>query len=97
MPSRLLKQYILRLLLSLSKGLSKGYILSLSKGLVWLIKFYHRIYINVWLRWRGYWPVPAVEYVRLMEQDTFPPKGDGLCGPLRSQGFPQLGKSDRSK
>lgn len=36
--------------------------------LVWLIKFYHRIYINLWLRRRGYRPVPAVEYVRLIEK-----------------------------
>jgi hypothetical protein len=42
----------------------------LLKHLVWLIKFYHRIYINVWLRWRGYRPVPAVDYVRLMEREV---------------------------
>ncbi|MBE7553742.1 MAG: hypothetical protein HS126_21965 [Anaerolineales bacterium] len=42
----------------------------LLKHLVWLIKFYHWIYINVWLRWRGYRPVPAVEYVRLMEREV---------------------------
>ncbi|MBE7553194.1 MAG: hypothetical protein HS126_19155 [Anaerolineales bacterium] len=40
----------------------------LRKGLVGLIKFYHRIYINLWLRRRGYRPVPAVEYVRLMDE-----------------------------
>jgi hypothetical protein len=42
----------------------------LLKRLVWLIKFYHRIYINLWLRRRGYTPVSAREYVRLMEQEV---------------------------
>ncbi|MCK6625513.1 MAG: hypothetical protein L6R45_10100 [Anaerolineae bacterium] len=52
----------------MSSRLFKRYILSLSKGVVWLIKFYHRIYVNLWLRWRGYRLVSAAEYVRLVEQ-----------------------------
>ncbi|MCL4301132.1 MAG: hypothetical protein KJ077_35700 [Anaerolineae bacterium] len=41
----------------------------LLKGLVWLIKFYHRIYINLWLRRRGYAPVPAGEYIRAVKKE----------------------------
>ncbi|MBE7473124.1 MAG: hypothetical protein HS114_28675 [Anaerolineales bacterium] len=40
----------------------------LLKWLVWLIKFYHRIYVSLWLRFRGYRPVPAAEYVRIVKK-----------------------------
>lgn len=42
----------------------------LLKHLVWLIKFYHRIYINLWLRRRGYVPVTAREYLRAVKREV---------------------------
>ncbi|MBE7474337.1 MAG: hypothetical protein HS114_34840 [Anaerolineales bacterium] len=41
----------------------------LFKGVVWLIKFYHRIYVNLWLRWQGYRPVSAAEYLKRMKAE----------------------------
>jgi hypothetical protein len=42
----------------------------LLKCLVWLIKFYHRIYINLWLRRRGYAPVPARVYIQAVKREV---------------------------